>query len=98
MVDYDLCLIWYWEYDSNFVAAIRAACSAQNVSFWPVSPENLIQATTDLLTGQANVRVLLDRSQYHAGFLPFLQKAMEAGAYVINPLKHSHPAEKFLRS
>lgn len=90
MIDYDLCLIWYWEYDSDFAAAIRAACNAKNVSFWSVSPENLVQATTELFQGQVNVRVLLDRAQYHTGFLPFLQRAREKEAYVVNPRERSN--------
>lgn len=90
MIDYDLCLIWYWEYDSDFVAATHAACIAQDVSLWSVSPENLVQATTEFLKGQVNIRVLLDRAQDHAGFLPFLQKAREKGAYIINPRERSN--------
>jgi hypothetical protein len=93
MTHYDLCLIWYWEYDADFVAALQAACNLQGVSLWSVSPENLIQATTDLLEGQVNVPVLLDRAQYHAGFLPLLQKAKEQGVHCINSRERSSWAE-----
>ena len=93
MMHYDLCLIWYWEYDTDFVAALQAACSTKSVSLWLVSPENLIQATTDLLEGRVSMSVLLDRAQYHAGFLPLLQKAREQGAYCINSRERSSWAE-----
>jgi len=93
MTHYDLCLIWYWEYDSDFVAAVQVACNAQSVSLLLVSPENLVQATTDLLEERANIRVLLDRAQYHAGFLPLLQKARGQGVYCINSRERSNWAE-----
>jgi hypothetical protein len=93
MIDFDLCLIWYWEYDSDFVGAVQAACSMQGVSLLKVSPENLVQATTDLLEERIKIRVLLDRAQYHAGFLPLLKKAIEKGAYCINSRKLSSWAE-----
>jgi len=92
-MEYDLCLIWYWEYDTDFAAAIQAACSTKDVSLWLVSPKNLVQATTDLLEGRATMSVLLDRAQYHAGFLPMLQKAREQGVYCINSRERSRWAE-----
>jgi len=93
MAHFDLCLIWYWEYDADFVAAIQAACNLQSVSLWLVSPDNLVQATRDLLEGRLDISMLLDRAQYHAGFLPLLQKAREQGAHCINPRERSIWAE-----
>lgn len=93
MRHYDLCLIWYWEYDTDFVAAMQAACSMMGVSLWLISPDNLVQATTELLEGQAGFSVLLDRAQYHAGFLPLLQKAREQGVYCVNSRERSIWAE-----
>ncbi len=93
MRHYDLCLIWYWEYDADFVATMQAACDSNGVSLWLVSPENLVQATTDLLEGRASFQVLLDRAQYHMGFLPLLQKARQQGVYCINPRDRSRWSE-----
>ena len=93
MTHYDLCLIWYWEYDSDFVAAVQVVCNAQGVSLLLVAPENLVQATTDLLEERINIRVLLDRAQYHAGFLPLLQKARQQGVHCINSRESSSWAE-----
>jgi hypothetical protein len=93
MISYDLCLIWYWEYDAYFVSAVESACNAQGVSLLRVSPENLVQATTDLLEGRTSIRVLLDRAQYHSGFQPLLQKAEKQGAYCINSRERSKWAE-----
>jgi len=90
---YDLCLIWYWEYDTDFVANIQAVCNAQNVSLWCISPDNLVQATQALLENRAGFRALLDRAQYHAGFEPLLQKAREQAVYFINPRERSGWAE-----
>jgi hypothetical protein len=72
---------------------MQAACNAQNVSLWSVSPDNLVRATEDLFENRASFRVLLDRAQYHAGFLPFLQKAREQGVYSINPRERSEWSE-----
>ena len=93
MMQYDLCLIWYWEHDPEFVAAVQSACIAQGVSLWLVSPKNLVQATSDLLEGRVGFNVLLDRAQYHPGFLPLLQKAREQGAYCINSRERANWAE-----
>lgn len=93
MISYDLCLIWYWEYDADFVAAVQSACQAQGVSLLLVSPVNLVRATTDLLEERISIRVLLDRAQYHAGFQPLLKKAIENGARCINSRERSSWAE-----
>jgi hypothetical protein len=90
MIVYDLCLVWYWEHDFDFATAIWDACNEHNISLWSVSPENLVQATTELLAGRASMRVLLDRAQYHSGFLPFLHKAETLGTYMINPRERSN--------
>jgi hypothetical protein len=93
MIAYDLCLIWYWEYDSDFVGAVQSASNSQGIFLLLVSPENLVQATTDLLEERIGIRVLLDRAQYHAGFLPLLKRAIEKGAYCINSRERSSWAE-----
>jgi hypothetical protein len=93
MIAYDLCLIWYWEYDSDFVGAVQSASNSQGIILLLVSPENLVQATTDLLEERIGIRVLLDRAQYHAGFLPLLKRAIEKGAYCINSRERSSWAE-----
>lgn len=85
MTLYDLCLIWYWEYDADFVSAVHAACMAQGVSLWQVTPDTLAQATADLLEGRAGFLVLLDRAQGHPAFLPLLEFARNRGVYRINP-------------
>jgi hypothetical protein len=93
MIPYDICLIWYWEYDANFIACVQSASSTQNLSLWLVTPENLVHATADYLDGRVNFSVLLDRAQYHSGFLPLLQKARDQGVYCINSRERSSWAE-----
>ena len=90
---YDLCLIWYWEYDANFIATVQSACNAQAVSLLLVTPENLVQATVDYLEGRINFSVLLDRAQYHTGFMPLMQKARDQGVHCINSRERSSWAE-----
>ncbi len=93
MTHYDLCLIWYWEYDADFTDAIQAACAAQGISLWQVTPDTLAQATADLLEGRAGFSVLLDRAQYHPAFLPLLEIAKKQSVYRINPREIASWAE-----
>lgn len=90
---YGLCLLWYWEYDADFAEAIHSACAGQVVSLWQVTPDSLPQAVAGLMTGQTGFAVLLDRGQYHAGFLPILEAAKRLGAYRINPRELSSWSE-----
>jgi len=85
MTHYDLCLIWYWEYDADFARLLHTACAAQGISLWQVTPDTLVQAITDLLEGRATFSVLLDRAQYHPAFLPLLEAAKRQAVYRINP-------------
>lgn len=93
MTHYDLCLLWYWEHDADFADAICAACDARGVSLWQVTPDTLVRATADLLEGRAGFSVLLDRAQYHAGFLPVLEVARKRAAYRVNPRELSSWSE-----
>jgi len=85
MPAHDLCLPWYSEYDADFVCLIQRACGAQNVSLWTVTPQNLLDAVTSLYKGEVSFRVLLDRAQGDARFLPINRWAREHEACRLNP-------------
>ena len=92
-MQYDICLTWYWEYDTDFVAAIEAECNVQGASLLLVSPKELAQITVDFLEGGISFNVLLDRAQYHAGFIPLMKKAREQNVYFVNSRESSSWAE-----
>ena len=67
---YDLCLPWYWEYDIDFVHMIEQACQEQGLSFWQITPDNLLESITALYTSEKSFCTILDRSQYDPRFEP----------------------------
>ncbi|MBM3124061.1 MAG: hypothetical protein FJZ87_03195 [Chloroflexi bacterium] len=82
---YDLCLPWYWEYDEDFVHLVEDACLQQAISFWPITPSTLLDAITDLWTGNQSFRTLLFRGSGDKRFEPIQHWARENNAFRINP-------------
>lgn len=82
---YDLCLPWYWEYDVDFVHHVESACHEQGVSFYQVTPNNLLEFITALYKGEMSFGTLLDRSQGDDRFLPINNWAKEYNKKRINP-------------
>jgi hypothetical protein len=60
---YDICLPWYWEYDIDFVQMIERACNENGLTFWQITPDNLLESITALYKGEKSFRAILDRSQ-----------------------------------
>jgi hypothetical protein len=85
MTHFDLCLPWYWEYDIDFVRFIEQACHEQRLTFWQITPDNLLESVTALYTGERSFSVLLDRSQGDDRFLPINNWAREYGKKRVNP-------------
>ncbi|HSG41539.1 MAG TPA: hypothetical protein VLA72_00140 [Anaerolineales bacterium] len=82
---YNLCLPWYWEYDIDFVHFVEAACHEEGVSFYQVTPDNVLEFTTALYKGKISFGTLLDRSQGDDRFLPINNWAREYNKRRINP-------------
>lgn len=89
----DLCLPWYWEYDSDFVHFVEAACHEQGVTLWQVTPENLLESATALYQGERTFNTLLDRSQGEDRFLVIDRWAKEYKKKRINPAELSKWSE-----
>ena len=85
MTCFDLCLPWYWEYDDDFVSMVEAACVAQDVSLWQISPANLLTSITALYKGEITFKTLLDRSQGDDRFTPIDRWAREHRVRRMNP-------------
>ncbi|MGE5774616.1 MAG: hypothetical protein ACM33V_00255 [Chloroflexota bacterium] len=86
---YDLCLPWYWEYDVDFVQLVEQACIAQEVSFWQVTPNNLLESITALYKDENTFRTILDRSQYDNRFEPIHRWSRQRNVRRINPAEVS---------
>jgi glutathione synthase/RimK-type ligase-like ATP-grasp enzyme len=90
---YDLCLTWYWLYDHDFIQYIGEACAAQGVTLWQITPTNVLQAVTELYTGQATFHSLIDRAYDDLRFEPIRHFAIEHHLHRINASELSHWSE-----
>ena len=86
---YHLCLPWYWEYDIDFVQMIERACLEHDLSFWQITPDNLLESITALYKGEKTFSTLLDRSQGDDRFTPIIRWAKEYNKRRINPVEDS---------
>jgi len=92
-VHYDLCLSWYWQYDDDFVRYIDQACTAHNLTLWQITPRNIIDSITSMVSAQIGFRTLLDRAIDDLRFEPIRRFAKENHLRRINPVEISHWAE-----
>jgi hypothetical protein len=92
-MQYDLCLPWYWEYDIDFVQFVEHACTAQGLTLWQITPDNLLESITALYKGERSFQTLLERSQYDDRFEPILRWAKKFNRKRINPTEVSKWSE-----
>src|SRR6476661_6493818 len=90
---YDLCLPWYWEYDIDFVQMIEHACHENGLTFWQVTPDNLLESINALYKGEISFRATLDRSQYDPRFEPIHRWSRE---HQILRARMEFPEQKYL--
>lgn len=88
-MQYDLCLPWYWEPDVDFVRFVERACRDRDLTFWEITPENLLDSITALFTFEKSFKTLLFRGQGDLRFEPILRWAREQEARRINPVEVS---------
>lgn len=84
-MNFDLCLPWYWEHDIDFVHFVERACNEHGLTFWQITPDNLLESLSALYTGEKSFHTLLDRSQGENRFLPINNWAKEHRTKRINP-------------
>jgi hypothetical protein len=92
-MNYDLCLPWYWEYDIDFVQMIEQACYERGMSFWQITPNDLLESITALYKGEKSFRTILDRSQYDSRFEPIHRWSRDRRVRRINPAELSKWSE-----
>jgi hypothetical protein len=86
MSRYDLCLVWNWEYDADFVHLLEAACAARGVSLLQVTPETLAQVLDGLENGEITFATFFDRaSESDPRFHPLAEWAGKNKIFHINP-------------
>jgi hypothetical protein len=86
MPQYDVCLAWNWEYDSDFVSLFETACTKIGLTFYPVSPENLGSTLAGLSSGDISYTALVDRaSESDPRFQPLVELSRKSSVLRINP-------------
>jgi glutathione synthase/RimK-type ligase-like ATP-grasp enzyme len=93
MQSYDLCLSWYWLHDYDFIRYIGEACAEQGVTLWQITSTNLLEAVTELYTGQSTFNCLLDRASDDLRFEPIRRFAITHDLRRINASELSHWSE-----
>jgi hypothetical protein len=86
MSRYDLCLVWNWEHDADFVHLLEAACAARGVSLLQVTPETLAQVLAGLESGEITFATFFDRaSESDLRFQSLADWASVHAIFHINP-------------
>ena len=90
MSAHDLCLLWNWEYDADFVSLLHSSCRSHGISFLQITPENLMHHLRVLDENQLDFRVFFDRaSDTDPRVMPIVRWARYNAAYRINPYEHA---------
>ncbi len=94
MKQIDLCLSWYWEYDSDFVRMVETACNSRGITLCQVKPDSLLQTIRKLQTQEIRPEVLFDRANDDLRFDPIRKWAKDNSIYYINPPQVAFKAEQ----
>ncbi len=87
---YDLCILWNWKYDADFVSLLDIACRSHGISFMQITPDNLMQHLRALINHQISFRAFFDRaSDTDPRVMPIVQWARDNAVYRINPHEHA---------
>jgi len=62
MKNYNFCIAWNWEYDSDFVRLLEEACRARGLSLLQVTPQNLSEVLQALANKELSFQVFFDRA------------------------------------
>lgn len=82
---YDLCVAWNWVYDADFIGLLDQSCQSRGLSLLQITPGNLPQMLTALVSREIDCRVFFDRaSDEDPQFLPLVQWVREDSIRAIN--------------
>ncbi len=83
---YDICIVWNWEYDTEFVNLFDKVCKSRNLSLLQITPKNSESIIKSIISGEINFRAYLDRgTDVDLNFMPVVNWANEHNAFSINP-------------
>ena len=86
MPRYDLCLVWNWEYDSDFVSLMEEALVGSGMSLLQVKPETLELVLAGLESRETTFSSYFDRaSDTDPRFQPLVDWAVGHKVFCINP-------------
>jgi len=86
VTNYDFCLAWNWEYDTDFARILEQACDARGLRLLHVTPGNLMNVLEALEKGEVGFSAFLDRaSEADIRFLPLVRWASGQAVYRLNP-------------
>jgi hypothetical protein len=91
MQHYDLCLVWNWEHDADFVHLLEAACAARGVSLLQATPETLAQVLAGLESGGITFATFFDRASESDPRFQFM-----ADWASVHEIPHINPRERAL--
>lgn len=90
MLEYDLCVAWNWEYDSDFITLLEASCRSKGFSLLQITPSNLAAELHALAEKEQTCRFFFDRaSDLDPQFMPLVQWMHENRVYSINSFERA---------
>ena len=88
---YDLCIVWNWEYDIDFINILDKVCKTNNLSLLQITPKNFENILNALIKGEINFRAYLDRgTDVDLSFMPLVKWTHEHGIFSINPYEKAN--------
>jgi hypothetical protein len=90
MLEYDLCVAWNWEYDSDFINLLEESCRSKDLSMLQITPVNLAASLHALAEKEIFCRTFFDRaSDLDPQFMPLVQWIHENRIYSINSFERA---------
>jgi hypothetical protein len=87
---YDLCVVWNWEYDIDFINLLEKVCKANNLTLLQITPKNSENIHKSLIAGEVSFLTYLDRgTDVDLRFMPFVKWVREHGIFSINPYENA---------
>lgn len=85
MQTFDLAIAYSWEYDIDFIEAIKNVFAEKSLSFFPISFDNLEETIQQITNDEIYFRYFLDRaSDAEDEFIPLAKTIQEKNFFIIN--------------
>ncbi len=93
MSDYDLAILWEWDYDISFNEVMKKLAFDSGVSTLLINPDNLPEVESLMSKNKINIKCFLDRaSESDERFFPLVHSFMTNKVKPINPPSSVHKA------